>query len=749
MTSLWDKLVVLIASIEHPEQQLETLERVFCASLESSHRQIANSSVCLWNRLFEHADNLDYPNQLKAVLLRLQPHVDIFLPGLEVFSKEYTGERPFFMDSVDALSLPKLPFTTPSRRGNPRPVSSSRARSPELGSFDGLPKRQQTPARKISETTRCHTTPRLRHDNSQLKFAPIEPSPSGRELLESQVLTERQREVRERQKENAALFPEIRSSPGPKPNHMLPLVGSRDFSLMQPQAREAVTPEPEGTFDSFVSSTPTPRRGQLVVIPEHDMPDLPSSPPEPRGNPLAAEIRSRSVSHSLMDEWQFSSSPVSGSPNPVRQFPVVEPLGPEQLSKSGNLALEADSELALSQEDAGHLQQENRSFSAEDDAVEDTILPDLPQMPRGRDLPKQVPLPLPSTPRRSTRSSHVQETPKSDEVFVDAPTSPLPASPRRSEKTTRSTRASRLRDNETVPTQAPSHAGSDVEDRSSVRFVVELDSGKVNSSDYRRPTESPDKKPLELGVEDCIVVVDSPRKPGETTTSQRASANSISSFTGAEGVSSPQPLARETRGKRKRKRSTTSEIITRKKRHPTPVNEGYDQSEVPDSQPSSAVKGVDCSQAASGCSPKVLFPSTALAESLVEGLPVSLLTESHPESRVSRKGRSPKGIKSCPADPVELERSQAQAHDRDVQSQIALESQMDVDTNCPTIVRLTEQAEAAEPEGYVQRFISMLRTGAELLLSVPQVSTEEVWEAEDALMEVTRALHEAKRRGRR
>jgi hypothetical protein len=74
---------------------------------------------------------------------------------------------------------------------------------------------------------------------------------------------------------------------------------------------------------------------------------------------------------------------------------------------------------------------------------------------------------------------------------------------------------------------------------------------------------------------------------------------------------------------------------------------------------------------------------------------------------------------------------------------------MDVDTNCPTIVRLTEQAEAAEPEGYVQKFISMLRTGAELLLSVPQVSTEEVWEAEDALMEVTRALHEAKRRGRR
>ena len=81
-----------------------------------------------------------------------------------------------------------------------------------------------TPTAKSTRVTRRNPAPRLRHDDSQLQFAAIEPSPAGGKEAESQVLTERQKEVRERQKETTALFLEIRSSPGPKskqPTHVL------------------------------------------------------------------------------------------------------------------------------------------------------------------------------------------------------------------------------------------------------------------------------------------------------------------------------------------------------------------------------------------------------------------------------------------------------------------------------------------------------------------------------------------------
>lgn len=58
------------------------------------------------------------------------------------------------------------------------------------------------------------TTPkaRLRHDDSQIQFAAIESSPLASEVPDSQILTDRQREVRERQNfEAGVMFPDLRS----------------------------------------------------------------------------------------------------------------------------------------------------------------------------------------------------------------------------------------------------------------------------------------------------------------------------------------------------------------------------------------------------------------------------------------------------------------------------------------------------------------------------------------------------------
>ncbi|KAK1830378.1 telomere length regulator protein rif1 [Podospora conica] len=746
---LWDKLATLIREMEQPEQQLESLERVFCATLNSSHRHIVNSSVSLWNALFQNTENLEYPEELKAVLLRLQPHVDIILPGLEVPSGPQVGQLPIFADLMDDEDLPSL-----------RPVPSSRGKSPEFGSLSVPSKRRRpiTPAKAKSKAARRNTTPRLRHDDSQIQFAPIEPSPLANRPEESQVLTERQKEVRERQKENAVLFSDIRSSPGPKSKKQAPAAPIRIPEATpqpSPPTRQAATPEPDN-FDSFVSSTPTPRRGQAVaVLADHDMPDLPSSPPEPRRNPLAAEILSRSASNSLLEEWSFSSSPVSGSPNPARHAPNPEAmvLDPVQENKSldenKNMLPENDVTDVV---DVAEAERELETES-EDEVGEDTILPDTPsKVKNAMELPK-LPMPAdPTTPRRRrTRSSRGPETPKSDsEVFVDAPTSPLPPSPKHTaERAARVTRASRLRHQENVSSRSPSLSADAAERRASSQVVVQLDAGKIVSSDYRVPSVSvsPIKQPVDIPgpVADCIVVGDSPEKAVDENPLEPLQAEPVVETA---AISTP-----KSRQKRKRRSSKAHDSGSKRRKRHTPAHDADDVSEVPDSQPSSAVKGITAPDYGYG----MRYSSYELEGSL---------------ARTSRRISSPE---LGTVDPVEVQSSII--HDREAEFQIVRESRsqtvrreklkkatptkpeetadaMEVDNELSTIQEQPEseqppQREQAEtPQSYMQRFIGMLRSGAELLLSAPHVSREELYEAEDALMEVRRALHEAERRGR-
>ena len=82
--------------------------------------------------------------------------------------------------------------------------------SPELKKAAAILGSPSSARRGVETTPRA----RLRHDDSQIQFAAIESSPLQPEPVESQFLTTRQKEIRERQgREAAAMFPEIRSSP--------------------------------------------------------------------------------------------------------------------------------------------------------------------------------------------------------------------------------------------------------------------------------------------------------------------------------------------------------------------------------------------------------------------------------------------------------------------------------------------------------------------------------------------------------
>jgi hypothetical protein len=326
--STWQQICNILRGYDGLQQlPLDELEPLLCAAFKSKHRQVVNYSLSLWNSVFEHVQEVRYPEKLKEVLLSLRPFVDIVLPGLDISSIESTGEEPMFVDTQqDDLELPQLQRSKPSSRGTPQPSRSSVGSSSVGLSVPSKRRQDLTPEVRPSKAQRRSATPKLRHDDSQIQFATIESSPVLSAEPESQVLTDRQREVRERQKEVASLFPEIRSSPSRKVRASS-RASSRATSPQKLPTLRAATPEPRRTVEEFIASTPTPRRGQVVALQDHDsdMAEPPSSPPEPRRNPLAKEIQSRSATNSLMDEWQFSSSPVSGSPVPAHhEHGIVE-----------------------------------------------------------------------------------------------------------------------------------------------------------------------------------------------------------------------------------------------------------------------------------------------------------------------------------------------------------------------------------------------------------------------------------------
>ncbi|OLN86815.1 Telomere length regulator protein rif1 [Colletotrichum chlorophyti] len=509
---LWETVSKMIFSSDKPgDVQIDAFEELLCAAFESKHRHIVNSVGEAWNRAYENAENVQYPEHLKAVLLSVQPVVDIVIPGLETASMASTGLNHSFVESQDDIDVLSAPPARSSRQ--PPQPSAATDRSSPLSSI----KLSLSAKRQMGEVTRktraqsrrSTPAPRLRHDDSQIQFALIEKSPlNPNAIIESQALTERQKEIRERQKDTAALFPDMRSSSPPQlPGNS---VKSKSSALEKgPDTPKDETPKRSTRYEDFVSSTPTPRRGQTLAMADNDqdMTDPPSSPPEPRPFPLLTQIKSRSSSRSELENWQFSSSPVSGSPPAEAAASTDEP---SKLTLSDDVASQN-----RPRETSPDLSAVNDSFQL----VPSSVVPEpelpppaldsdeevtRPEQPGAGNNPVINPDPAPSTPT-NTRVLEMEEPRSGNEVFVDAPSSPQPTVLTRS--------ASRVTAN-----KERSFEMSDGDERSMLRLVVELDRRRcaLPMSDY--PAVSPPnagksasnaqkkKKETKPAVLDCITV---------------------------------------------------------------------------------------------------------------------------------------------------------------------------------------------------------------------------------------------------
>ncbi|CAN8101481.1 unnamed protein product [Discula destructiva] len=508
MEALWQTLCRALVQVSAAELPLDTIEPLFCAAFNSTHREIVRITAETWNQIYEHVDHIEYPETLRNVLESLGSSVDIVRPGLEIMD-DASNMRPSFTESQDYgnhlpdlslamfLSTPLSHIATSRRSATPGSAMSAEKRPARQDSAVSAPKKLMG---RNSKT-------KLRHEDSQVQFAAIESSPALA-VQESQLLTDRQKEIRERQRETAAMFPALRSSPSAQTkkaqatNAQQPIVPSASC--------RAATPEPDGGYEDCLASTPTPRRGQSAPLPgqDHEMTDPPSSPPELRSFPLLAALKSQTSKSVPVDDWQFSSSPLSGSPNPND---LTNPL-----SQATELA-DVDEQLQLGGE-GDVIEISNVPEAAQQDVVSSQVIVIEDTTSDGQvydaDLPvavrKQAEQSSQITPSgRNLRSKMVQMTPRSDnEEFMDARSSPMPPTP-----------SQRFCAMGSLPGEVPLNtANSD-----SFNISASFENGLRNVSTARIevPSRSSQSTPSKKTYED--ILPQSPEKPEEAPLAPRGS----------------------------------------------------------------------------------------------------------------------------------------------------------------------------------------------------------------------------------
>ncbi|KAF5628461.1 Telomere length regulator rif1 [Fusarium sp. NRRL 52700] len=562
--TLWDNICGQLLTLGRLEDTvLNTVEPLVSAGFRSKHRHVLNKMAETWNTLVKDEESLDCSESLKSIISSLRPRVDVSFPGMEHSSGEFGAQAQSFVDTQEDLSFVALSSAKSSGQGVEQVASPgpSISKMTLRGATTRKRRRDATPESTKTKPAKRTATPRLRHDNSQIQFAPIVSSPL---VEESQHLTERQREVRERQEENAGLYPGIRSSPRTRAQAAIE-ESSKDAEIQKPNRLET-TPERAASYDEFINLTPTPRRGQALHL--EALNDPPSSPPDPRRNPLLSEIQTRSKARDSIVNWQFSSPP--GSPSISQQ--TNEDQAEVETPSAKNKTSGKNTRSKRRRRRAESSKKEEvipSSLGSQEVVAEDAeALPNAPPSQDVEEIKEEHIEPpalsqLDSPQRTAPPPAQVLETPKSaDDEFVDARSSPAKAVDDQAIESGSKVANSQNQDS--------SFALSEGDESSLMRFVVELESRRCHLpfDKYNSVSVSPEKKKNDASPEKCIEVQGDTSVDEEQNDTKEPSPSSVVPSTPVES-SQEQDESQNTNqsgSKRKRKRSAVSAETRRKKR---------------------------------------------------------------------------------------------------------------------------------------------------------------------------------------
>ncbi len=253
---------------------------------------------------------MEYPENLRKVLSRLSKVTELQLPTFPYEDETEVGStRASISDVTDTRKAMSSPFNfvetqasqedneqvqawTPAKAASVWPrlqgciTPSKTIRSPRRQTTSSESKSlRRTIANRISKTP---SKARLRHNDSQIHFAPIDSSPLAFDDTDSQLLTDHQMEIKERQTHDAAIFPKLGSSPqsnGRKRDQGLPRLNlglsGQSRGPMEPDDQTSpILPIIDGNLEEFLGSSPTPRSSRKYSSDPLSDGGPPSSPPD-------------------------------------------------------------------------------------------------------------------------------------------------------------------------------------------------------------------------------------------------------------------------------------------------------------------------------------------------------------------------------------------------------------------------------------------------------------------------------------
>ncbi|PNP37624.1 hypothetical protein TGAMA5MH_10467 [Trichoderma gamsii] len=696
----WDAISKELGGRKHlTKDEFDEIESLFKSAFKSKLPTIVDKAIELWNVLAKDEERLDCSDSLKSV-------------ASNAGSKKQSAETRGFGKLGGAFGA-----QTASPKGLPDEtnlvvLSSNSSHQADSAAASKMPTRMSTRKRRMEETpepsrtkpTKRSSTPRLRHDNSQIQFTLVA---SSSPILEdgSQHLTERQKEVRERQRETEAIYSDMRtSSPGPaKESSPIP---DETRAFDGKQAGET-TPRHPTSYDNLVSSTPTPRRGQLLNMDDNDPP---SSPPIPRPYPLLSEIKSRSMAGGSLDSWEFSSPP--GSPDPSDQEVLLDVQSPGEkpakrsTRKADTRAKNADA--ALRDVIPSSLGEEESSSSDLTD-LSDRNISSSP------DPPPQL-LETPTKKRLVREAVRVEDSPKSvDDEFVDARSSPE--------------KPSLVQANDT------SFALSEGDETRMMKLVEELESGdRAGLQEERNVEDSSDERPSAQSAETRAASPPMTRGAAKRSPSAAIPPTPSESLGNGEGGS-----------KRKRKRGGSRQSNSRSKKQKS-------------EQKSENVETAKERE------------TTVVSEKETPETPsVGVETRGSARRQTEQRQREDKTPRSQKRSSKRNKKTRSEETDDEVMSQLVNESQAvaesqksnksleeevpvtDDGPRQPTIhtdgsATAADKAES-EPQAKITTIMETLQTSLAHLRDVA-LPRSEVYKMEDMLMDLKRELFEAERRGR-
>lgn len=403
----WNRVLHLLTRTSQEDAaSIRELQNLLCAGFGSNNLEIASSTVEWWNSHSENFDNIECPSELYNTLVKLHAVAHVNLPSLS--HAQHGTDMPH--SELQALFPWTIHLEVGAKNGAaeaapaktaPTPIQFSKPKS-FFGGQAGAAS-SSSPRRTQLISVKSKTPAKLRHDDSQIQFIPIDSSPMNQE---SQVLTEHQKDVRERQADQGRAFYGFPSSPTP----------SR-FTRAEPMPLQTQGPR---ALDLPSASMPrSPAFNDYEAGSDEDIFDLPPSPVK-QANQLDPGLRVESSETNIVNETEKIQEPSvieSVKTRAAEEDWPAERLGEAFDNESGNQEPQSGSVNVASKigDDA-----------SEEPRIEDFLQPREPM--DGQTVDEEYDShALRETSRGQVQSSDIEEQAAEDELAV--PGTPEPIQP--------------------------------------------------------------------------------------------------------------------------------------------------------------------------------------------------------------------------------------------------------------------------------------------------------------------------------